>query len=152
MAAVYTLRRDARTLSVRDAETERDYVVGIRSVYAARRAQYHLGTEPRLVLERATRPSLSSVYGRGTLLIPLLPPAHRPPPAAAGHCWGFHLVMHRAAEFYQLPLKQNLGIALAYELVAETDAGLTFRVHLLEPFESPRHFREGLQQRRGYPA
>ena len=139
MKKIFVIKQQNKHVSVMHAQ--KHYVIGFKNVLTARKVQYSLHPEPKMMLLRDTVISLKNdlekqgydmnlnVDVRATLFIPKCQgTALHPLNDAHYHCHSYTF-----SEFLSLPLKNNLGIVMPYTLEEEDDHEFMFRSCVIDP-------------------
>jgi hypothetical protein len=139
MKKIYVLKQQNKHVSVIHAK--RHYVIGFQNVLTARKVQYSLHPDPKMILLRDTIVSLKDDLDkqgydlnlkldvRATLFIPKCKGSVLHPLNDAH----YHCDSHTFSEFLYLPLKNNIGIVMPYSLEEEDEDEFMFRSCVIDP-------------------
>lgn len=144
---MYTIQQKNKTIGM--SHNERHYVVGFKSSKLARKVQYALHPEPKLILVRGTDIDLSKdlqnkgindlsliVDTEATLFMPKFKGSSEDPLNDGGY--HLHNVLYK--DFVTYPFTKMIGVIMPYDLLEENEEEFVFRSHVIEPSFHPKLF------------
>ena len=142
MSNVFVIKQQNKHVSVR--HNSRHYVIGFQTAFMARKVQYYIHPEPQIVVVKHN-PFISlknDLEQHGYELdlkmdtdVKLFIQKNNGSPLDPMNDGNFHFASHKISEFFDMPIKQNLGVIMPYMLEEEDEYEFMFRSCMIEPVD-----------------
>lgn len=147
---MFTIQQKNKTVGMRHKDNH--YIIGFNNVTQARKVQYAMHPEPRLILTRGDGLDIGSVLeslkpkGSNAVSIvidteaTLFIPKFKGESTSPMNDGSFHMNTVPYDDFIAYPFTKMLGVIIPYDLVYEDDNEFTFRSQVIEPFFIPEFY------------
>lgn len=130
---MYTICRGNKTVSVKT--DNKDYIIGFKNAYIARKVQYNMHPEPKIILLKSNTMSIEkeniNIYidNDASLFIQKLQGDYYNPINDGG----YHMKNENLDNFMLFPFTNSIGIIIPYNLIDETNDEYIFKCIVLDP-------------------
>lgn len=138
---MYTICRGNKIISVRS--NNKDYIIGFNKVIIAKKIQYNIHPEPKIILLRSNIQKIKegdltlSIDNDATLFIE----KHNGCALNPMNDGGYHINTVNINEFMLYPYSKNIGVVLPFNLIDESECEFIFKSIVVDTPSETDYFK-----------
>lgn len=147
---MYTIKSGNKTIGIN--LYDKNYVIGYNSAILARKVQYNINPEPKIILFKNDNLNINKKIKQNnsdinidininTLYIPKYDKNKINIPI---NNEGFHLHTIKSDDFMLYPFSKNIGIIIPFKLIEENNNEFIFNAHVIDSYFFPEYFVNSL--------